>query len=97
MRLDPNDTPIEPKHPNRDDCISDREYMKKKKEYRTARNRWLKELKKRDALVKQVDDSIDKMKIKKQYRKKKDSTWKREQLNAKPQSNILKFARDKKK
>lgn len=97
MNLDPNDEPHPPPKPRRDECISDREYMKKKIEYITARNRYLKELKKRDAHVKEVDESINKMKENKQYRKQKDSTWKAEQLNNKPQSSILKFARDKKK
>lgn len=93
MNLDPNDESRPPPKPRRDECISDREYMKKKTEYKTARNRWLKTLKKQDVHVKEVEESIEIMKDNKQYRKKRDSEWKAEQLNAKLQSNILKFAK----
>ena len=84
MSRDPNDAIVKPKKPIYSDFLGankDLNYMKAKKEYRKDRNRWLKALKKEDAHVKEVDESIEEMKDKKVYRKKKDSTWKKEQLN----------------
>lgn len=94
MKLDPNDKITEPKKPDMT-YLSPSQQLKALKEYKTDRRRWLKSLKKEDPHVQMVDASIETMKEEKRHRKKKESTWRKEQLKKKPQSQLDDYTRRK--
>lgn len=87
------------KEPKKPDMIylSPIQQLKALAEYKTARNRWLKQLKHVKSGSVKVDYSIAAHKQEKRYRKMKDSTWKNEQKNRIPQSTIDGFFKSKKK
>lgn len=90
---DPNDELVEPKKPDMS-YMSSNQQLKALHEYKLARNRWLKALKKADPQVIKCDESIEKTKKRKRGRTMKDSAWKAEQLNRIPQSNITHFFKE---
>ena len=93
---DPNDKIVEPKKPDMT-YLSSTQQLKALHEYKLARNRWLKQLKKAETGVKAIDEAIDEVKTRKKYRSKKDSQWKYEQENRIPQQTITNFFKHKRR
>lgn len=87
---------VEPKKPDMS-YMSSKQQLIALHEYKLARNRWIKALKKADTQVIKCDESIEKLTIRKKKRTMKDSQWKAEQENRNPQQLISNFFKHKRR
>lgn len=86
----------EPKKPDMT-YMSPNQQLKALAEYKTARNRWLKQLKHVESGSISVDYSITAHKQKRKKRTMKDTQWKYEQENRIPQQTITNFFKHKRR